>query len=83
MTAAENQERVTVPLKVEGVVVGKIEIDEQNNLSAQIVYKGTESYFKEMLLLNMIESISVVVDYVELPPDHVPAWGHLRLVKEL
>lgn len=75
---------VSVPLLLEGVIVGYVTIDGSNELSAKIVTPGTESYLKELLLTEQITGISLELDYVELPENHVPLepeYGRLRLVK--
>lgn len=80
---ATSNNEVSVPLLLEGVIVGLVTIDESNELSAKFVAPGTESYLKELLLTAQVNGISLELDYVELPENHVPLepeYGRLRLV---
>lgn len=81
--SAAPEEVARVPLKIDGVIVGVLEVDDKHALGVKITAPGTQSYLKEMLLAGLVEGISLFLDYVGEEPDHVPTRGHLRLVKEL
>lgn len=83
MIANMSHEPLSVPLKIDGVVVGLVCLGDDNELVGHYTNPGTESYLKELLLTNMLDSVSLVIDYVEEPALGVPEpgeLGHLRLV---
>lgn len=80
---ASLQERAVVPLKMDGVYVGTVMVDEQNSLQIHITARGTASHLRELLLESLIEGVSLDLDYVEPPENHVPSiGGHLIVVRE-
>jgi hypothetical protein len=71
-----------VPLMIEGVIIGKVTIDDLNHFSAEITSPNTPSHLKEIMLTKSVEAVSMSIDYLEPPITHSPAIGHLRLVRE-
>ena len=81
--ADPNPSPVVVPLMLNQVIVGTIIIDDHDQFSAQITSPCTQSYLKEMMLVNHAQSVSMNIDYAEPSNTHgLPPKGHLRLVRE-
>lgn len=70
---------VVRPLIFEGVIIGKITVDDDEWTSIEVTSEHTRSYFKE--LLADVESITLSMNRPEEEQDRGSYLGHLRIVR--
>lgn len=74
---------VIMPLMLDGVIVGKVSVSEKNSLRFEIKVSSSRAYLKEMLLSDLVRSMDLKLDYIELPENHIPEpSAHLTLIKD-
>lgn len=74
---------VIVPLMLDGVIVGKVSVSEKNSLRFEIKVSSSRAYLKEMLLSDLVRSMDLKLDYIELPENRIPEpSAHLTLIKD-
>lgn len=73
-----------VLIKIDGVVVGKMFVDDDGNLTSEITAPGTKAYLRELILLELIDGLSLDFEYVgESPENLIPTpRTHLYSTRE-
>lgn len=76
-------EHMIVPLKFEGVIVGRVVFGDAGRCVAELNNLETQIYLKELLAMQLVDSFSLKVEYPKtVNPELVRRKDHLRLLKE-